>query len=321
MKKTLIASAVAAATLSSTAFAMDPASELAAKLDSMPTVYGNIQLVWAYENIDGGTSNQQLADNGSTLGVKHEHEIAPGLTGFMKAELEFTADEKGPNGLDKLDEAYIGLKGNFGKVWVGSDDSIYESYVDKIVNYYEYADLNVGGNYDTGEGDLIQYETPKIAGGLTIGAAVQINGDAENADKSYPYQIGAKYSMDAITVAVAMDSNDGDEGPNSNTYGVMAGFGADNFSVSAEFQTREDVADLFGVFASFSAGANTFAVSYEFEDQDSGDEVNVISAQALHNMSDNMYVYVEGYWADAEPEGSSDSTETTQLALGAVYAF
>ena len=318
MKKTLIASAVAAATLSSTAFAMDPASELAAKLDSMPTVYGNIQLVWAYENVDGGSSNQTFADNGSTLGVKHEHEIAPGLTGFMKAEMEFTADDKGASsGLSKLDEAYIGVKGNFGKVWAGSDDSIYESYVDKITNYYEYAALNIGGNYDTGEGDLIQYETPKIAGGLTIGAAVQINGDADNADKSYPYQVGAKYSMDAITVAVAMDSNGGDEGPNSNTYGVMAGFGADNFSVSAEYQTREDVADLFGVFASFSAGANTFAVSYEFEDQDSGEEVNVISAQALHNMSDNMYVYVEGYWAD---EDVADK-ETTQLALGAVYAF
>ena len=87
MKKTLIASAVAA-TLSTSAFAMDSASDLAAKLDSMPTVYGNIQLAYYYADSDPGTYGNALVDNGSTIGLKHEHEIAPGLTGFLKIELD-----------------------------------------------------------------------------------------------------------------------------------------------------------------------------------------------------------------------------------------
>src|SRR5690606_33042455 len=110
MKKTLIASAVAAATFSGAALAQE---------SNLPTVYGNIQYVVKHTNVDGGGSSVEHADNGSTLGVTHDHEIAPGVTGFFKVELEGNADDKANSeGLSKLDEAYIGVKGdNFGKVW------------------------------------------------------------------------------------------------------------------------------------------------------------------------------------------------------------
>jgi|TARA_B000000557_G_scaffold254222_1_gene244117 predicted porin len=90
MKKTILASAIAAATFSGAALAEPTlsASELAAKMDSMPSVYGNIQYVVTHANVDGGGSALEHADNGSTLGVKHDHEIAPGVTGFFKLELE-----------------------------------------------------------------------------------------------------------------------------------------------------------------------------------------------------------------------------------------
>ena len=209
MKKTLIASAVAAAALSTSAFAMDPASELAAKLDSMPTVYGNIQLAWAHTDVDPGNSETTgLVDNGSTIGFKHSHEISPGLTGFLKAELEFDADDKAGNGgLNAFDEAYIGVKGDFGKVWVGSDDSVYEQNIDYVVNFFEYAEYNIGGSYSTGEGDLVQYVSPSM-GGFSAFGAVQINSN-EDQGSAYPYQLGVSYAVDAVTVALAMDSNDG----------------------------------------------------------------------------------------------------------------
>lgn len=47
--------------------------------------------------------------------------------------------------------------------------------------------------------------------------------------------------------------------------------------------------------------------------------------QALHNLSDNMYVYFEGYLSNADEEiysledGSGD--EQTIAAVGAVYYF
>ena len=100
------------------------ASELAAKMDSMPSVYGNIQYAIAHDSYDGGPSGVEHFDNGSTLGVTHDHAIANGITGFFKIELDgFGADEKDSDGAN-IDEAYIGVKGDsFGQIWIGSDDS------------------------------------------------------------------------------------------------------------------------------------------------------------------------------------------------------
>ncbi|MCS5563165.1 MAG: porin, partial [Oleiphilaceae bacterium] len=293
MKKTLIASAVAAATFSGSALAMESASELAARMDSMPQVYGNIQYVVYHADVKGGENGLEHADNGSTIGVKHDHEIAPGITGFFKLELEgLAADDKDrESGLEDVDEAYIGVKGDsFGQLWVGSDDSTYESAIDKIANFYEFAAYNFGGGYETGEGDLIQYQTPSF-GGLTLGAAVQINGDLDDAslpdksgEKSYPYQLAATYAVDNLELAVAMDSNDSAGGDNNeNTYGLRATVGLDALSLTGQYQTRKDVGDRYGVIAVYSMGANQFAASYELDvaDDPSDTERDTITLQAL----------------------------------------
>ncbi|WP_375172434.1 porin [Marinobacter sp.] len=335
MKKTLIASAVAAATFSGSALAMESASELAARMDSMPQVYGNIQYVVYHADVKGGENGLEHADNGSTIGVKHDHEIAPGITGFFKLELEgLAADDKDrESGLEDVDEAYIGVKGDsFGQLWVGSDDSTYESAIDKIANFYEFAAYNFGGGYETGEGDLIQYQTPSF-GGLTLGAAVQINGDLDDAslpdksgEKSYPYQLAATYAVDNLELAVAMDSNDSAGGDNNeNTYGLRATVGLDALSLTGQYQTRKDVGDRYGVIAVYSMGANQFAASYELDvaDDPSDTERDTITLQALHNLSDHMYVYVEGYLGNGDDGvyGVANESERSALAVGGVYYF
>lgn len=334
MKKTLIASAIAAISFSGVALAQD---------SNMPTVYGNIQLAIKHTNGDNAGSATELADNGSTIGVKHDHMIAPGITGFFKAELEFDADNKASNGgLNAFDEAYIGVKGDsFGQVWIGSDDSTYERAVDEIKNFWEVG-TGVSGNYDTGEGDLVQYMTPSF-GGLTLGAAVQVNGDGESsgAGKSYPYQLSAVYAVDALELAFAMDSNDGASAysksfvagdtdtqsiNNENTYGVRASFNLDNLRLTGSYETRKDVADVAGVMGVYTLGKNQFALAYQLEDNDqSGDKNDVIAIQALHNVSDNLYVYAEGYFSNADEKVfavEGQKTDEKQVAaIGATYYF
>lgn len=329
MKKTLIASAIAAISFSGSALAMESASELAAKMDSMPTVYGNIQYVLYHEDVAGGTHGLEHADNGSTLGVKHDHEIAPGITGFFKLELDgFNADDKSyGRGQVRLDEAYIGVKGDsFGQIWVGSDDSTYESAVDKIANFYEFGAYNFGGGYDTGEGDLIQYMSPSF-GGLVLGAAVQVNGDndTQKAKKSYPFQLAATYAMDNLELAFAVDSNDGSAGSNENTYGLRGTFNLDSLSLTGQFQTRKDAGDLYGIHAVYALGSSQFAASYEYAVADDANDTkaDTITVQALHNLSDNMYVYVEGYLGNGDDGvyGVANESERSALAVGGVYYF
>ncbi|TYC60377.1 porin [Marinobacter sp. BW6] len=340
MQKRLIASAIAATTFSGALLAQETrsASELAAQMDSMPTVYGNIQYVLKHTNVDGAGSELEHADNGSTLGVKHDHDIAPGITGFFKLELEgINADDKSESsGIDALDEAYIGIKGdNIGQIWVGSDDSIYEVAVDEVAQFHEVGS-DIGFNYETGEGDLVQYMSPSL-GGLTVGAAVEVSGDAEG-KKSYPWQLAAMYQMDAIELAFAVDSNDGskDLDPdtagvqfnNENSYGLRASYNLDNLRLTASYETRKDVADVVGMMGIYTMGANQFALSYQLRDEDSasGDQNDTVILQALHNVSDHMYVYFEGYLSGSDAadeytlEGASGD-EQSIAAVGAVYYF
>ena len=328
MKKTLIASAVAAAALSTSAFAMDPASELAAKLDSMPTIYGNIQLAAAYGD-DKTDSNYSMFDNGSTIGFKHSHEIAPGVTGFFKAEFEFNAAQKqgantdGSNGgLDETDETYIGVKGDFGQVWAGQNDTLYEDWID-VTDWYEATAAYVDGNLTpTGEERIVQYTSPSMAG-FTAGVAVQINGEGVNGNNHRNGVVaGVKYSLDALTVALVADTADGAAGENT-ALGLSATYEMDNVGVAFQYETQEDTVDLYSLLGTYSMGANTFALSYSMNDYDSNHatkadvEANTVSVQALHNLSDHMYVYVEGTMVDQD----NGATDFNGVALGATYAF
>jgi predicted porin len=338
MKKTLIASAIAAISFSGSALAMESASELAARMDSMPSVYGNIQYAITNTSIDNAGSEIDQFDNGTTLGVKHEHLIAPGLTGFFKLELEgINADDKAnSSGIDKLDEAYIGVKSDsFGQVWVGTDDSTYERAIAKIVNFHEIG-TGLDGSYSTGEGDQIQYSSPSF-GGLTLGASLQINGDGKDGGKSYPYQLAAIYTVDALELAFAMDSNDGTlayskkdvlDPNNENTYGLRATYSMGDLSVTGEYQIRKDVKNEYGVIGVYALGANQFSLAYQVVEDDTvgltnGDKEDVIALQALHNLSDNMYVYTEAFFysKDADYSAVAGSDQKQVAAVGAVYYF
>ena len=327
MKKTILASAIAAATFSGAALAQE---------SNLPTIYGNIQLAVVHDNTDGGDSFVDHYDNGSTLGVLHNHQIAPGIEGFFKAEFHFLADSNNDtlgrdSGLFEIDEAYVGVRGdNFGQIWVGKDDSTYETAVDEINQFFEVATLNIGPGYTTGEDDLIQYLSPSF-GGLTLGAAVQFNGDRDGADKSYPWQLAAMYNVDALELAFAVDSNDG-PGSNENTYGLRASYNLDNLRLTGEYHTTKDAFDKFGVMGVYTLGKNQFALAYEMMDRDdNGQDMDTITLQALHNLSDNMYVYFEGYLGGGDKgaygtytdsQGNTvESDERSIAAIGATYYF
>lgn len=336
MKKTLIASAVAAATLSSTAFAMDPATDISERLDSMPEFYGNIQLVWTGATEDDGTtetSTNEFADNGSTLGFKHDHMIADGVKGFLKAELEFNADDKGEfftekDGSDKrfakIDEAYIGIKGDFGSAQFGSDDTVYE-WVD-IMDMFEAVGLE-GELAELDEGDNFQYYSPELAGGLTLGVTVPVDSDTE-----FGGALAAKYAMDNLEVVLAYALGREEDGAEAgDSFGLGVTFGIEDLTLMAQYESRgEDKAagvdqdnglDYYALMAQYAMGANNFALGYQSKsfDADDTEDESGIYVQALHNLSDNMYVYVE--YLDQTDVDGADGEDADTIALGATYSF
>ncbi|WP_311949077.1 porin [Halomonas piscis] len=188
MKKTLLATAIAGAAFASAgAQAATIYNEDGTKLD----LYGNIQL--AYKDIetrqaDGSVeSNDELFDNGSTVGFAGEHLITRDLQGYFKAEFEHEADEaKGPgNGLTDGDQAYLGLKGNFGDLRVGSWDSLIDDWIQDPITNNEYFDVTDSSSRIVGKNDLSNREGNKVTftspsfSGFRFAVGTQFDGDAE----------------------------------------------------------------------------------------------------------------------------------------------
>ncbi|WP_020410668.1 porin [Hahella ganghwensis] len=330
MKKTLIASAVAAASMASVAQAAE----------MMPEFYGNIQLAYIHTSEETGsteTTTNDFADNGSTLGFKHSHEISPGLTGFLKAELEFDADENHGDGINKVDEAFIGVKGDFGSVQVGTDDTVYEWW--DVIDISEA--VGISGEFEgVYEGDNLQYVSPTIAGGLTVGVTLALD-----STERHTGAIGAKYKTDMFEVILGYslgreetidhDDNDATAKVAVDT-GDSIGLGANIFlgdlTLGVQYETKSadsvsgtddpsTEADGYGFIAIYSLGASQLAAGYYAaeNDADPSAEEDKFYLQALHNVSDNMYAYVE-YTNGSEEAGASE-TDIEEFAIGATYYF
>lgn len=317
---------------------MDPATQLAERLDSMPTIYGNIQLAHFWNEAEDATGNtiaadssHEFADGGSTIGFKHKHMISDGLTGFFKAEFEFKADDKKATGekatdnnLFDLDEAYIGVKGDFGSVQVGSDDTVYE----QMINITDTSEqIGLGGYLAAnGEGDNIQYVGSFDA--ITVGLTHPIDDTSDNAST----QIAAKFSADMFSVALAYAMSRDTTVPavtkGQDAIGFAADANIDDLTLQLQYETKDESAsgandggDYLAVQALYSMGANTFALGYGISGTDvtGAEDESTIYAQALHSLSDNMYVYLEVAMTD--DYGNVADQENTATAVGATYAF
>jgi len=327
MNKTIIASAIAATLLSTSAFAAEMA---------MPTVYGNIQLAWTHGDTDGDGGTSGLANNGSTIGFKHSAKVNDDLTAFAKIEYNVNNSDDSSNPGLTLDEAYVGVKGNFGKVWIGSDDSVYENYID-LGDGFEALGVTTGDNYSGFEGNQVQFVSSSMEG-FQVFASVEldasstsdtyaIDNDSDSAtfgdvvlvpgatERNNAFQLGLAYSADNLTLAIGMDSNDSDGDDAKSTFGVSATYTMDNLKLVGAIQSRDEVSDIVTANAVYTAGANQYILSLSHTSEESDEDTTVVGLQALHNLSSNMYVYAETAFFNME------DAKTKDFAVGVTYLF
>ncbi|MCZ2720591.1 porin [Marinomonas sp. 15G1-11] len=309
MKRSLIAIAVSSAVFTSFAQAAD---------DSYLDAYGNIQLVYHNSDLVGGSSESEITDNGSTFGFKGETKLNEGLTGFFKYELEADADEKTNDISVNLDQAYVGAKGNFGKVQIGTFDSIYNNAIQDGLDQFEFAGIE--GSATTKEGDTIAYFSPSF-GGFEVQLSAQVKGDAESEVQSAQVEEGealtavVKYSVNALTLALGYDTLDNT--PNADeTIGLSASYQLDGaMTLLAKYEENTDVDTRMGVGASYEYGIGRLYGSFQQVDLDlsGANDYDEYALGATYNLGDNVYVYVEA--------GQQTADELDFTAVGAYYGF
>jgi predicted porin len=208
MKKTLIATAVAAGMLATGAAQADP------------TVYGILHLSINsaaddhYGSAADGTpllvGGTDMTSNTSAIGVKGSEDLGGGLKALYKAEFQvdpFVRDNAG--GAGRLPtiirrDIWVGLKGGWGKIAAGTMSHNYKQMGGKIDPLYRtvaearailnmQSELHAGDGVD-GQGRMekaLQYTTPKMAG-IEIVLNTTVSGaDAGNCDQATSLANGA----------------------------------------------------------------------------------------------------------------------------------
>ncbi|WP_075878628.1 porin [Vreelandella massiliensis] len=351
MKKTLLATAIAGAAFASGAQAATVYNQDGTQVD----LYGNIQMVYGSITGSDGESTEQLGDNGTTLGIAAQHQISSDLVAYLKLEMDdFAADEMKnyDDAGDSGDQAYAGLKGNFGDVRVGSYDSIYDDLIhDSIDGAWVFGPSETS---DSGETDQIRYASPSFNGfqfmiatnlkgdgeevgrldeepifddetGEVIGFTENFTpGDPDGSDQA-SFVLGTKYTMGPLTLAAAFDDQGTDaSGQEGELYGVSAAYAlTPEFTLSGKVDIHNsDDGDtdqnLYGVKGNYAYGMGNVYTAVQNVDVDTAagdDSYTEILMGIDYSLSSSVTFFVEGLMKDRENDAGDF------VGTGLLYAF
>lgn len=295
MKKTAAALAAASAmAMTSSAYAVDWNIDDKTEF----SVYGSIELKYITQDNADGESESAFDDNGSTVGFSGEHMFTESLSGFFKAEFEHRADEeKDQGGLNEGDQAYLGIKGpGFGRIRVGSFDSIYQDAIYDEVDPFETA--SVDKESDSAEGDTIAWYSPKFTDQFQLQLATRIRGEGDTgADSTEVGWAGViKWTPGNFALHLGYDNRGGET------------------EEQADGTVLADEGDVFGVLGMYEAGPLTFAVRYAVESNfDDTEDTDFLAGLVQYDYSrGSIYAVVQ----DVSPDNGDSRTE---FAAGASW--
>ena len=253
MKKSIIALGVAAAL----------AAPIAAQADTI--LYGSARVSVDYNDEDPADGYWDVVNNDSRLGVMGSEDLGGGLSAVY--QYEFGVDVTEGGNFDGNRPKFVGLKGGFGTVTLGTQDTPYYHVagVTDIFNSSKSfgATAWLGGSFNgfslnpnsdrAGEGSLtreansLYYTTPEFSG-FSAEAMLVMNGvrnDAEGySDGVDLWNIALKYSNGPFFVGASYIMLDG-----SNIFGTV-----DNIPVSFDLDMDQWVVGLGYTYGPFSVG-------------------------------------------------------------------
>lgn len=275
-------------------------------------VYGKVNVT--VQNSDGET---ELKSNSSRFGLKGSEKLKGGLEVFYKYEIQIdVADESSTENL-KSRSQYVGLKGSFGEVILGRNDTVLKQSQGK---FDLFSDLNgdiknLGWKGENRINDSITYKTPKV-NGFQFGASYYI--DEENDDSAT--SLSVTYGDSALKkgkyyAAVAMDN----ELNGYNTTRLTGGTKVGSVKLGAMYQTQESVEtgtekDGFMVSAEYLMGAYNLKGQYQTLDDDSG---FTIGADRKLGKNTKAFAFYTTFSSDDDSSGDDKS----YLGLGLEQKF
>ena len=230
------------------------------------------------------------------------------------------ADSKGDND-DNISarNQYVGLKGAYGQVVVGRNDTALKQSQGKLDLFNDLeGDIKNVFKGENRLGDSITY-TSKTYEGFKL-LATFIAEDDVDADNGYSLAVtygDVALKNSAIYASIAADSE-------VNGYDVVRASiqgKVENFKLGAMYQTQETVdgsaeADGYLLNAAYSMGKNTFKVQYQAMDFDDSDDKTAVSVGVDHKFNKNIKVF--GFYSSFDMDNNVDQD---YVGLGMEYKF
>ncbi|OBT10276.1 MULTISPECIES: porin [Shewanella] len=298
--KTLVASAIATATLS-TAHAAEPLE-----------VYGKLN-VSVQSNDEGDGSVTEIQSNASRFGVKGGFELSESLEAFYTIEYQVDTGNASSDNFTARNQ-FVGLKGNFGSFAVGRNDTMLKKSQGKVDLFNDYSgDLKA---LFKGENRLAQtatYLTPKF-GDFQVGVTYAAEGDSKQ-EESDGFSIAAMYGdsglkKSPVYAAIAYDSEVAgydivrgtvqgkiagfvlggmyqqeekvDSGSSIDGYLLSAAYKIQEVTLKAQYQDMEDKGDSWSIGADYSLGKPTKLFAFYTDrtsmgtvEEDNGDIIDI----------------------------------------------
>ena len=285
-------------------------------------VYGKAN-VTVQSSDDGEGSFTEIKSNASRFGLKGSEKITDGLEAVYKFEFQVDvsdADSKGDND-DNISarNQYVGLKGAYGQVVVGRNDTALKQSQGKLDLFNDLeGDIKNVFKGENRLGDSITYTSKSYEGFKVL--ATFVAEDDVDADNGYSMAVtygDSTLKKSAVYASVAADSE-------VNGYDVVRASiqgKVESFKLGAMYQPQEKVdgsaeADGYLLNAAYSMGKNTFKVQYQAMDFDDSDDKTAVSVGVDHKFNKNIKVF--GFYSSFDMDNNVDQD---YVGLGMEYKF
>ena len=276
-------------------------------------VYGSLNYMISNNENASGVATSKAENNGSSIGVDFTSNLAEGVDGFAKLEVDIDADDSGSTPFDsKLAYAGIDLGGK-GLLSAGRQDSVFKGAVTSKTDVFPEFGGSAAQKLFSRDSHTVAYSNS--LGAIQIDNLVKVDGSTGKSGIDV-YETAASMDLtDSLSIGVAYT----DDKVNAIEYkGAGLTFDltdATSIGYSHTIKTVESTnldTKAHEVVGSHTIGATTFSAGYgEIVD---GNKYTTFGAEK--KIGENFSAYA-GYELTDKPTG----TDTTNMAAGIKFTF
>lgn len=295
--------------------------------DTSINFYGTLRPTFGLTSSDSSDS-WDVGDALSRIGIAAEHKLTNGLTGFAKGEFKVHIESTGNFGDAR--KAYVGIKGDFGRVAIGKQDTTQYAIIADPVDIFNRASTPLA--YDDAspfrQQEMVSYR--KSFGNVDFRVEAQFKGDSAN-EGSDLVNGGVKYNGKDFTLAAAYLTKDL-AGTDQNTFGVSASKSLGDWYVAAAYQDIDNggndldvtTLDLVGAYKINETYKVKMGYSVFSDDLVAADskEITRINGTVEWHGSPDFYLFAEVQNNSYEDENATAGREdSNQFIVGMRYNF